>query len=40
MMNNNVELRSFEFEVRAQQDEDHGTYLDGTPKVKRNSKAS
>ena len=33
MMNNNVELRSFEFEVRAQQDEDHGTYLDGTPIV-------
>ena len=32
-MNNNVELRSFEFEVRAQQDEDHGTYLDGTPIV-------
>lgn len=33
MMNNNVELRSFDFEVRAQQDEDHGTYLDGTPIV-------
>lgn len=33
MMSNQVELRSFEFEVRAQQDEDHGTYLDGTPIV-------
>lgn len=33
MMDNKVELRSFDFEVRAQQDEDHGTYLDGTPIV-------
>lgn len=33
MMSNQVELRSFDFEVRAQQDEDHGTYLDGTPIV-------
>ena len=33
MMSNQVELRSFDFEVRAQKDEDHGTYLDGTPIV-------
>lgn len=33
MMDNKVELRSFDFEVRAQKDEDHGTYLEGTPIV-------
>lgn len=33
MINNDVELRSFDFEVRAQKDEDHGTFLEGTPIV-------
>jgi hypothetical protein len=33
MMDNKVELRSFDFEVRAQKDENHGTYLEGTPIV-------
>ena len=33
MMSNQVELRAFDFEVRAQQDEDHGTFLEGTPIV-------
>ena len=32
-MSNQVELRAFDFEVRAQQDEDHGTFLEGTPIV-------
>ena len=32
-MSNLVELRAFDFEVRAQQDEDHGTFLEGTPIV-------
>ena len=26
-MNENMEIRAFNFEVRAQKDEDHGTYL-------------
>ena len=30
---NNVEIRAFNFEVRAQQDEEHGTFLEGTPIV-------
>ena len=30
---NNVELRAFDFEVRAERDEEHGTYLTGTPIV-------
>lgn len=33
MMNNNVELRAFDFEVRAERDEERGTYLTGTPIV-------
>ena len=33
MMSNQVELRAFDFEVKAQQDEDHGTFLEGTPIV-------
>ena len=33
MMNSKVELRSFDFEVRAQKDEEHGTFLEGTPIV-------
>lgn len=33
MMDNKVELRSFDFEVRAQRDEEHGTFLEGTPIV-------
>lgn len=33
MMMNDVELRSFDFEVRAEKDEEHGTYLTGTPIV-------
>ena len=33
MMNNKVELRSFDFEVRAQKDEEHGTFLEGNPIV-------
>ena len=32
-INENVELRSFDFEVRAQQDEERGSYLEGTPIV-------
>ena len=32
-INENVELRSFNFEVRAQQDEERGSYLEGTPIV-------
>lgn len=32
-MNNNVELRAFDFEVRAERDEERGTYLTGTPIV-------
>ena len=33
MMNNNVELRAFDFEVRAERDEERGTFLTGTPIV-------
>lgn len=33
MKMNDVELRSFDFEVRAEKDEEHGTYLTGTPIV-------
>ena len=33
MMNSKVELRNFDFEVRAQKDEEHGTFLEGTPIV-------
>lgn len=33
MKDNNMELRSFDFEVRAEQDEQHGTFLSGTPIV-------
>ena len=33
MADKNVEIRAFNFEVRAQKDEDHGTFLDGTPIV-------
>lgn len=32
-MKNNVELRAFDFEVRAERDEERGTYLTGTPIV-------
>lgn len=32
-MNENMEIRAFNFEVRAQKDEDHGTYLEGNPIV-------
>ena len=32
-INEKVELRSFNFEVRAQQDEERGSYLEGTPIV-------
>ena len=32
-MDKNVEIRAFNFEVRAQKDEEHGTFLDGTPIV-------
>mgnify|MGYP002521586711 CR=1 FL=1 len=32
-MTENMEIRAFNFEVRAQQDEEHGTFLDGTPIV-------
>ena len=32
-INENVELRSFDFEVMAQQDEERGSYLEGTPIV-------
>lgn len=32
-MNNNVELRAFDFEVRAERDEERGTFLTGTPIV-------
>ena len=30
---NDIELRSFDFEVRAEKDEAHGSYLSGTPIV-------
>lgn len=30
---NNVEIRAFSFDVRAQKDEEHGTFLEGTPIV-------
>ena len=33
MMTNDIELRSFDFEVRAEKDEAHGSYLSGTPIV-------
>lgn len=33
MMNNKVELRNFNFEVRAKRDEERGTFLEGTPIV-------
>lgn len=33
MMNNNITLRAFDFEVRAERDEERGTYLTGTPIV-------
>ena len=32
-MNENMEIRAFNFEVRAQEDEEHGTYIKGTPIV-------
>ena len=32
-MNENVEIRAFNFEVRAQVDEERGTYIEGTPIV-------
>lgn len=32
-MNDNIEIRAFSFDVRAQKDEEHGTFLDGTPIV-------
>lgn len=32
-MNENVEIRAFSFEVRAQVDEERGTYIEGTPIV-------
>lgn len=32
-MNENMEIRAFNFEVRAQADEEHGTYIEGTPIV-------
>ena len=33
MKTNDIELRSFDFEVRAEKDETHGAYLSGTPIV-------
>lgn len=33
MKTNDIELRAFDFEVRAQKDEEHGSYLSGTPIV-------
>lgn len=33
MNSENMEIRSFNFEVRAQADEEHGTYVEGTPIV-------
>lgn len=33
MKTNDIELRAFDFEVRAERDEEHGTYLTGTPIV-------
>lgn len=30
---NNMEIRAFNFDVRAQEDEEHGAYLEGTPIV-------
>ena len=33
MKTNDIELRSFDFEVRAEKDETHGSYLSGTPIV-------
>ena len=33
MKNENMEIRAFNFEVRAQNDEEHGTYIEGTPIV-------
>lgn len=30
---NNMEIRAFNFDVRAQEDEEHGTFLEGTPIV-------
>lgn len=33
MNSENMEIRSFDFEVRAQVDETHGTYVEGTPIV-------
>lgn len=32
-MNENMEIRAFNFEVRAQKDEEHGTFLEGVPIV-------
>ena len=32
-MNDNVEIRAFSFEVRANNDEEHGNFLEGTPIV-------
>ena len=32
-MKNNMELRAFDFEVRAQKNDEHGTFLEGTPIV-------
>ena len=29
----NMEIRAFSFEVRAQNDEEHGNFLEGTPIV-------
>lgn len=33
MKTNDIELRAFDFEVRAERDEEHGAYLTGTPIV-------
>lgn len=33
MKTNDIELRAFDFEVRAERDEEHGSYLSGTPIV-------
>lgn len=32
-MNDNMEIRAFNFEVRAKEDETHGTFIEGTPIV-------
>jgi hypothetical protein len=33
MNSENMEIRAFNFEVRAQEDEEHGTFVEGTPIV-------